>query len=106
MEKEKKNRDFTIKKLKPLGTIIPPDGPVKFLDDCTYSDLAGGFYFNYDSPEGASQFVERSELEWWKEQLFYIIRFDDSTVIERIKIILGESAWNKIEKEYEKWKKN
>lgn len=47
-----------------------------------------------------------TKFNWWREQLFIIIRSDDTTVTERIKIILGEEAWNRIEKEYEKWKKN
>lgn len=45
------------------------------------------------------------ELNWWKGLFFNIIKFDDCTVIERLKIILRPSVWNKIEKEYEKWKK-
>ncbi len=44
-----------------------------------------------------------TKFNWWKEQLFIIIRFGDSTVTERIKIILKEEAWDRIEKEYKKW---
>jgi len=47
-----------------------------------------------------------TKFNWWREQLFIIIKFDDSNVIERLKIILGEKAWNRIEKEYKEWKKN
>lgn len=51
-----------------------------------------------------SSIYNSKELDWWKEQFSLIIKFDDSIVVERIKIILGNDAWNKIKKELEESK--
>ena len=41
----------------------------------------------------------KEDLDWYKFQFYCIIKLEDATIIERLKVLLGTDAWDKIVKE-------